>query len=279
MSERALLAGLLVAAAITVWTSSWPLERVTAVVRGPRAAIPPAGAGDVFFRWARAPRCWVVAVAAAAIAATVDGPVVGGLAAAATAVGARGLLRRREAALESARRAAAVDVAMALAAELRAGQPLGVALAAAGEVAGPLRAGIQEAAGVAALGHDPAPVLRANAELPGAGGLQAIAAAWTVASQAGAALSPALVAVAAGLDEEERTRHEVQAQLAGPRATGRALTALPLLGVGMAASIGAHPGRLLLHTGWGALLCATAAGLVAAGHYWLERLAHRAVAP
>lgn len=279
MNDRVWLAGLLVAAAMTVWSSSWPAERaVAAVARGPAGHSRGDGA-DVVARWTEAPRCWVLVSLATAAGAFAGGPVAGGLMAVATAAAARSLRGRRQVALEAARRGATVDVASALAAELRAGQPLPAALAAAGEVGGPLQACIQEAAGAAALGNDPAPMLRRAGALPGAAGLTAVAAAWDVASNAGASLSHALVAVAGALDEEERTRHEVQAQLAGPRATGRALLGLPLLGVAMAASIGAHPGRLLLHTGWGALLCAAATGLAVAGNVWLERLARRAAPP
>jgi tight adherence protein B len=70
----------------------------------------------------------------------------------------------------------------------------------------------------------------------------------------------------------EAQRRAIEAELAGPRASAQLLAVLPLVGVGFAAALGAHPVHVLLHTpvGVGCLL----AGLLldATGVLWTRRL-------
>jgi tight adherence protein B len=62
------------------------------------------------------------------------------------------------------------------------------------------------------------------------------------------------------IDGDEELRQELDAAMAGPRASMVILGALPVLGIGLGQAMGARPLRLLLHRplGWGLLL----AGLV-----------------
>ena len=48
---------------------------------------------------------------------------------------------------------------------------------------------------------------------------------------------------------------------------------LPLLGLGLGASIGAHPLEFLVGTSWGLVCLFGGAGLALLGLWWVERLA------
>ncbi len=228
----------------------------------------------------RAPRPAVLVVALSAggglVAAGWPGALLAGL-------GAATMLRLRERAgrerAAAARRDAVADVVAALAAELRAGQPLPAALANVVDDRSPLHAELRAAATAAASGADPADLLVAAAAQPGAAGLRALAACCRVGATTGAALAPTLDSLAGALAADRAVRAAVDAELAGPRATSRVLLGLPLVGVGMAAGMGAEPLQLLLHTAVGLALCLAAAALAAAGFTWLDRLAARAQPP
>ncbi|WP_165959308.1 type II secretion system F family protein, partial [Actinomadura sp. KC345] len=86
------------------------------------------------------------------------------------------------------------------------------------------------------------------ASRPGAEGLRLLAACWRVGSERGGTLATVLDGLAAALRDEEAQRQDVSVQLAGPRATARLLAALPLLGLLMAAAMGAHPISFLCGT-------------------------------
>lgn len=125
----------------------------------------------------------------------------------------------------------------------------------------------------ARLGGDVPEALRTAAAEPGADGLRAVAAAWEVAEQSGAALAEVLEQVAAGLRSDDDARAEVVAALAPPRATAKMLACLPLFGLGLGASMDAHPVDFLLRTDLG-LVCLGAGVLLAlVGLWWVERMA------
>jgi tight adherence protein B len=126
---------------------------------------------------------------------------------------------------------------------------------------------------VASLGGDVGEAFRACAQAPGADGLRAVAAAWDVAEQTGAALAEVLDRVATGLRAEDEGRAEVEAALEPPRATAKLLAVLPILGLGLGTSIDAHPVGFLVGTsiGWGCLCAGTALALL--GVLWVEHLA------
>ncbi|MFH9419961.1 type II secretion system F family protein [Streptomyces sp. NPDC017529] len=175
------------------------------------------------------------------------------------AVVAMFLVRRwlgsRERVRERDRRSAAViELCEAVAAELRAGRQPGQALVAAGA---PGLGGAGAAVAAAArLGGDVPQALRAAARLPGAEGLAGVAACWQVAVEGGAGLAAGLERIATALRAQRDQREDLQAHLAGPRATALMLALLPVGGLVMGSALGADPLRVLLHTpaGWACLL-------------------------
>ncbi|MBX6766996.1 MAG: type II secretion system F family protein, partial [Actinomadura rubrobrunea] len=86
------------------------------------------------------------------------------------------------------------------------------------------------------------------AEQPGAEGLRLLAACWRIGAERGGTLAAVLDGLAAALRDEEEQRQEISAQLAGPKATARLLAGLPLLGLAMAAALGADPVAFLFGT-------------------------------
>ncbi|WP_242908470.1 type II secretion system F family protein [Actinomadura terrae] len=117
------------------------------------------------------------------------------------------------------------------------------------------------------------------AEEPGAEGLRLLAACWRIGSERGGTLATVLDGLAAALRDEEAQRQDVAVQLAGPRATARLLAALPLLGVAMAAALGAHPVSFLCGSLPGLACLAAGVGLNATGLWWTRRLAGAAESP
>ncbi|GAA2442305.1 hypothetical protein GCM10010191_68290 [Actinomadura vinacea] len=103
-----------------------------------------------------------------------------------------------------------------------------------------------------------------------------LAAGWRIGAERGGTLATVLDGLAMALRDEETQRQEVAAHLAGPRATARLLAALPLVGIGMAAVLGANPLSFLLGTipGLGCLFTGIALNLT--GFWWTHRLAEGA---
>ena len=190
--------------------------------------------------------------------------------------GARGRREREDALAEQA------ALCEALAAELRAGRPPARALrAAAGTGAGPGSTALRRAAGVADLGGDVAAALGLGSAAPPASdpdALVRLAACWRAAETSGAALAPVVDRLAEGLRAQERQRAELAGELTGARTTGRMLAVLPVLGVLLAAAVGARPVEFLLGTPLGGACLLGALGLDLTGLAWTERLASRALA-
>lgn len=257
----------LLAAALT-FVSAWLL------VPGSSGSLARLGATaelDARMPWKRAPLASAAALAAWQLLRSEGlAVVVLGLGGAAVAAVTQRLLaawHRRQ--TRSRRQAACVEFCDALAAELDGGLPAVTALERAG-APWPELAGVVSAA---RLGDDVSAALRRSAQLPGAEGLRAVAAAWDVASRSGAALSLVLTRVAAGLRNDQEARAEVVAALGPPRATAKMLAVLPLFGIGLGFSMGADPLRFLLHTGAGAGCLSAGAALALLGVWWVERLA------
>lgn len=181
---------------------------------------------------------------------------------------------RAQAADRNARAAAVVEATFALAAELRAGRSPAEALSAVASVEGPMAAPLRSAANAAVSGADAADELRAAAELPGAERLRYVASAWQVASSAGGRVAVVLERLGEGMDSDDELRRELEAALAGPRATMLVLAVLPVFGLAMGQAMGARPLQLLLHRplGWGLL---GAAAVLDAGGVALIRLITR----
>lgn len=100
----------------------------------------------------------------------------------------------------------------------------------------------------------------------------AVVAAARLAARTGAPLAVVLERVGASLAEEEEVEGQRRAALAGPRATVRVLTWLPLVGVALGWSLGADPVAVLLDGGVGTLLLVAAGLLTMLGRRWSGRL-------
>lgn len=243
------------------------------------------------FEWWAAVACLVIAVLGSSVL-----PVV---------VGAAGvpLLRRvRLARAERRVRERRTDEVIALCAmvagEVRAGRQPGEALVRAvrefegagvgGAGSGGFGPGAPEFGGLgetqaavlaaARFGGDVPGALAAAARRPGAEGLLGLAACWRVAVDQGAGLAAGLDRLEGALRAERDQRADLRAQLAGARSTAWMLAALPVLGLGLGAALGADPLHVLLHTGSG-LGCLLVGGLLeGVGMWWATRIVRGAEA-
>jgi tight adherence protein B len=103
-----------------------------------------------------------------------------------------------------------------------------------------------------------------------------LAAAWSVAEEAGAPLAASLRDLAAGLRDEAQVRREVRAALAGPAASARLVTTLPLLAVVFGATLGFDTVAVLVANPLGLACLALGSALLWAGRRWNGALAARA---
>ncbi|MFV2173981.1 type II secretion system F family protein [Actinomadura sp. LOL_016] len=117
------------------------------------------------------------------------------------------------------------------------------------------------------------------ATTPGAEGLRLLDACLRVGAERGGTLATVLDGLAAALRDEEAQRQDVAVQLAGPRATARLLAALPVLGIAMAAALGARPLSFLCGSLPGLACLIAGAALNVTGLYWTTRLARSAESP
>jgi tight adherence protein B len=189
----------------------------------------------------------------------------------------RWLLRLRRRRDVTRREAEVVEVVFALAGELRAGRPPGRALALVAASSALLRPVLADAGAGVEAGARPGDELARVAALPGCGGLGAVAAAWTVTESAGGAVADVLDRLAEVLEAERQAHDALDAALAGPRATMMLLAGLPVLGLVLGQSLGAHPVGLLLHRPLGWALLAVGALLDAVGVAWTRLLVRRAL--
>ncbi|MBD7919724.1 type II secretion system F family protein [Cellulomonas sp. Sa3CUA2] len=156
----------------------------------------------------------------------------------------------------------------AVAAQVRAGVPPGAAWAAV--LGSPVDRQVPEVdVVVAAVGGTREQRARVRAVVAGA----------HVAAETGAPLADVLehLADAAAADAEQAG--ELAAALAGPRATARVLTSLPVLGLLVGSAMGARPWEVLTDGGLGSVLGAVGVALVVAGRAWVDALLRRAGAP
>jgi tight adherence protein B len=183
--------------------------------------------------------------------------------------------RRRNDATEAA--AATVEAVFALAAELRAGRPPGLALTLVSANDGVLSEPLLTAAAAVVAGGSAADELLRVAEVPGCAGFRGVAAAWRVTEDSGGAVADVLDRLGEVLDAEEAARAALSAALAGPRATMLLLAGLPLIGLALGQSLGAQPLRLLVHRPLGWALLAGAGVFDAIGVGWTRLLVRRAL--
>ena len=175
------------------------------------------------------------------------------------------------------RAAETVEVVFALAAELRAGRPPGRALALVSSASELLRVPLGEAAAAVEAGARPGEELARISTVPGCAGLQAVAAAWTVTESAGGAVADVVDRLGDVLENERQARDALDAALAGPRATMALLAGLPVLGLLLGESLGAHPVSLPVHRPLGWALLVAGGILDGLGVAWTRLLVRRAL--
>jgi tight adherence protein B len=167
------------------------------------------------------------------------------------------------------RRARLVETCDQLAAELSAGQSPPRAL----QHAADLWPELTPVVAASQLGGDVPSAWRMVAELPGAGSLRAVAAAWQVAERSGAGLTVVLDRMSDALRAEDAVRREVEAALGPPRATARLLAALPAFGLLLGIGLGGDPVGFLLRTPLGAGCLMIGLAFAVTGVWWVDRLA------
>ncbi|MFD1050398.1 type II secretion system F family protein, partial [Kibdelosporangium lantanae] len=101
--------------------------------------------------------------------------------------------------------------------------------------------------------------------------------AWALADRHGLPLADVLTAVVRDLEQRARFARQVQARMAGPRASATVLAYMPLTGVGLGEMMGAHPLRVLSGTTLGQVLLVVGVGLVCAGVLWSAKLTRQVV--
>lgn len=213
--------------------------------------------------------------AAAVLSATMAGGVLAGAAGAVigvvAGVGALVWAARRRAHQGFRRREGEVaDACLTLASQLASGVPAEQALVRQGREWPELFGG---AAGHVAVGGNPGKALRESASQPGAAALAAVAAAWEVSEQTGARLSSTLIAVADAVRADAATRCEAEAQLASVRATSRLMSVLPLVTLALFSGGDGDAVTFLTGTPYGLACAGLAACFVAAGLFWVHRVA------
>jgi tight adherence protein B len=180
----------------------------------------------------------------------------------------RRLSERRDARLREAQLPVAVSV---LAAYVRAGRSLRQAVAdAAGDVPEPAARALREAAAAIAVGAAPADALSALGDGADVAHLRAVV---EMHARTGGDLVLLLDRMADVLRSREELRRAAAVATAQARATGRMVTAMPAFGIG-ALWLLDRPGFGLVAgspLGWAAIL--GSAGLAAAGHMLIRRIA------
>jgi tight adherence protein B len=177
--------------------------------------------------------------------------------------------RHRRRSAGAALRAQVIEACDVLSADLIAGRPPAEALEGAATICPDLKI----ASAACRLGGDVPATLDLAAETPGAEGLRALASAWRVAEESGAAFAGIVDRLADSLRADEAIRRQTAASLAGARATARLLAVLPFFGAALGYALGADPIAFLTDTpiGWIALTAGLALSIAGLG--WTDRLA------
>lgn len=182
----------------------------------------------------------------------------------------RAFSRRRRAATERAE-AEALDLLDALAPALRAGLPPVAALRLIASTSTPGRGALTGLDAAAARGDPLAPTWYAYADASSSEDLRLVAGAWSLCETLGSPLASTVSTVSDVVRRRRAVRHRTSAALAGPQATMRVLTALPLSGPFVALAVGVSPADLYAEpAGAGSLVAGVA--LLLAGRAWVGRL-------
>ncbi|ASO17936.1 tight adherence protein B [Actinoalloteichus hoggarensis] len=225
----------------------------------------------------RAPRCGRlvllgIGVAAGWASAAVAGAMAGALLAL-TAWSRLAARRRRLHGLAEIRSWA--EALGLMSAELRVGAtPADAAESVARDAAPVVTEVLVGIASTARLGGDvPARLRGAAAGHPEcAAALARLGRSWIAAERHGVPLADVLDAMRRDLEFRVATADGLAARLAGPRATGAVLAALPLLGVVLGEAMGADPFRVLFDHELGRLLLVVGVGLDCLGVWWMGRI-------
>jgi tight adherence protein B len=118
-------------------------------------------------------------------------------------------------------------------------------------------------------GADVVTLLERWSQVPGWGGLAAVAICWRVADSTGAGLADALDRVGQAMGHEHEVATEVDGQLASVRATASVLATLPAVAAAMGHLLGARPVEVLFGSVIGAVCLAVGTALALAGWWWL----------
>jgi tight adherence protein B len=170
--------------------------------------------------------------------------------------------------------AAALEV---LVGELRVGaHPVRAFAIAADESAGSVGKALRAVATRAELGADVGAGLRAAAAGSSVPAYwDRLAVCWQLAAEHGLAMSTLMRTAHGDIVGRQRFADQVQAGLAGARATAAILAGLPFLGVALGELIGADPIRFLLGGGAGGWLLVVGVSLVVMGVAWSDRIIDR----
>lgn len=168
-----------------------------------------------------------------------------------------------------ARRDQTISAVCALAAELRAGNPPILAIGVAG--GDPC---IWPHAKAAAQAHTDISLALA-ADSRSNPQLRALTACWQVAAQSGSGLVVSIEKLAQSMREAQEVRIQLEAELAGPRATAWMLALLPLIGIGLGYLLGAQPLTWLFSHPIGWLTLIVGVTLTGLGVWWTTSIAAR----
>jgi tight adherence protein B len=122
------------------------------------------------------------------------------------------------------------------------------------------------------VGGDVAMALRAAGVTAGGQGLVRLAQAWEVGERTGAPMGQALAAVADAVRKDHVVEQVVDAELAGPRASGQVLAVLPVLGLATGFAMGGEPLAFFVTGWWGPACLVVGTGLACLGVVWTEAL-------
>ena len=267
MNAPFLLAGLMAFAAtvLILPRHGRGLHRLTAPALGRRQLGADGGWGRIVGRR------WLLAPVAGAIALVGGAQILVSALALAVVTGLVMVQRvqHRRRSVAAARRTQIIEALDILAADLQAGRPPVDAL----EGAAAICPDFQVAYAAAKLGGDVPGALEVSAESAGASGLRALAAAWRVSEESGAAFAALTERLATSLRADEAVHRQTAASLSGARSTARILAALPVFGIALGYALGADPLGFLTATPAGWLCLAAGLALTTLGLHWTSRMA------
>ena len=269
-----LLASLLLAAtaaSLLVGRPGPALSALPAPVLGAGRQAAPPGRRPAQRRLRRRALVGMAAAACWGLSTTVTGTqlAVAVVAAGAGAAVVRMVAASRRAGEADRRRQSVVAFCEALVGELRAGQPVLVALERSA-VAWPEVLPVLSAA---RLDADLPAALRRLADAPGAEAVSHLAAAWQLCAATGGGLTDAAAQVLESARVEAAALRQVEGEVSSARATARLVATLPVVVLTAGQGLGARPWAFLLGhpVGVGCLACGVL--LVLAGLAWIDRIA------